>query len=131
MKQAYPQIDIRFTVGDSGVLYRKVLDGELDAAIITQPPLALSKSRDWQTLREEPLIVLTRAPARARKAHAILESSRSFDITATYGRHASWTPICARPEYAHACSTGSRRSPPWWIEAWAFRSFPIGSHHGR
>jgi DNA-binding transcriptional LysR family regulator len=74
MKQAYPQIDVHFTSGDSGALYRNLLDGELDAAIITQPPFALSKSCDWQLLREEPLIVLTRAPARARKPHAILAS---------------------------------------------------------
>jgi DNA-binding transcriptional LysR family regulator len=74
MKQAYPQIDIHFTLVESGALYRKVLDGELDAAIITQPPFAVSKSCDWQLLREEPLIVLTRTPAPSRKPHAILAS---------------------------------------------------------
>jgi DNA-binding transcriptional LysR family regulator len=74
MKETYPQIDIHFKLGDSGLLYRKVLDRELDAAIITQPPFAISKSCDWQLLREEPLIVLTRAPIRPRKPHAILAS---------------------------------------------------------
>jgi DNA-binding transcriptional LysR family regulator len=74
MKETYPQIDIHFTLGRSGPLYRKVLDGELDAAIIAQPPFAISKSCDWQLLREEPLIVLARAPARSGKPHAILAS---------------------------------------------------------
>ena len=74
MKQAYPQIDIHCTQADSAALYRKVLDGELDAAIIAQPPFTISKSCDWQLLREEPLIVLMRAPARSRKPHAILAS---------------------------------------------------------
>src|SRR2546430_3531641 len=62
------------TLFRSAALYRKVLDGELDAAIIAQPPFTISKSCDWQLLREEPLIVLMRAPARSRKPHAILAS---------------------------------------------------------
>jgi DNA-binding transcriptional LysR family regulator len=74
MKQTYPQIEIYVTPGDSGALYRKVLDGDLDAAISAQPPFAISKSCDWQLLREEPLILLTRAPAPSRKPHAILAS---------------------------------------------------------
>jgi DNA-binding transcriptional LysR family regulator len=75
MKENYPQIDLTITVGLSGGLYRKVLDGgDLDAAVITEPPFAIPKSCAWQMLREEPLIVLTRAPARSRESHAILAS---------------------------------------------------------
>src|SRR6266700_104393 len=59
MKAKYPQIEIHVTQGDSGALYRKVLDGDdLDAAIIARPPFAISKSCNWHLLREEPLIVL-------------------------------------------------------------------------
>jgi DNA-binding transcriptional LysR family regulator len=75
MKENYPQIDVNIAVGHSGGLYRKVLDGDdLDAAVITEPPFAIPKSCAWRMLREEPLIVLTRAPARSRKPHAILAS---------------------------------------------------------
>jgi DNA-binding transcriptional LysR family regulator len=74
MKQTYPQIEIYVTPGDSGALYRKVLDGDLDAVISAQAPFAISKTCDWQLLREEPLILLTRAPATSRKPHAILAS---------------------------------------------------------
>jgi len=75
MKENYPQIDVKIAVGHSGGLYRKVLDGDdLDAAVITEPPFAIPKSCAWRMLREEPLIVLTRAPARSRKPHAILAS---------------------------------------------------------
>src|SRR2546423_13968439 len=45
-----------------------------DAAVITEPPFAIPKSCAWRMLREEPLIVLTRAPAQSRKSHAILAS---------------------------------------------------------
>ena len=75
MKDKYPQIDVHITRGISAELYRKVLDGDdLDAAIITQPPFAIPKRCDWRLLREEPLIVLTRASAASRKPHAILAS---------------------------------------------------------
>jgi len=75
MKEKYPQIDTHIMSGISSELYRKVLDGdELDAAIIAEPPFALPKSCHWRLLREEPLVLLTRAPAPARKPHAILAS---------------------------------------------------------
>ena len=75
MEKAYPQIDVRITRGTSAQLYRRLLDGDdLDAAVMAQPPFAVSKSYDWRILREEPLIVLTKAPAPSRKPHAILAS---------------------------------------------------------
>src|SRR6266581_3177537 len=75
MKENYPQIEVTIMVGYSGELYRKVLDGDdLDGAVITEPPFAIPKSCAWRMLREEPLIVLTRAPARSQKPHAILAS---------------------------------------------------------
>jgi DNA-binding transcriptional LysR family regulator len=75
MKEKYPQIDVHITSGISSELYRKVLDGDdLDAAIIAQPPFAIPKSCDWRLLREEPLILLTKAPAASRKALALLAS---------------------------------------------------------
>ena len=75
IKENYPQIDVNIAVGHSRGLYRKVLDGDdLDAAVITEPPFAIPKSCAWRMLREEPLIVLTRASARSRKPHAILAS---------------------------------------------------------
>jgi DNA-binding transcriptional LysR family regulator len=74
MKDKYPDIQVRITRGISAELYRKVLDDDLDTAIIAQPSFAIPKSCDWRLLREEPLILLTRAPAPSRKVHAILAS---------------------------------------------------------
>jgi DNA-binding transcriptional LysR family regulator len=75
MEETYPQIDVHITRGTSAELYRRVLDADdLDAAIITQPPFAIPKRCDWRLLREESLIVLTRASAASRKPHAILAS---------------------------------------------------------
>src|SRR5262249_24172657 len=66
---------VQITRGTSGELYRRVVDsGDLDAAIIAQPPFAIPKSCDWRVLREQPLIVLTQATTASRKPHAILAS---------------------------------------------------------
>jgi DNA-binding transcriptional LysR family regulator len=74
MRETYPQIEIHVTQNDSRELYRMVLDGDLDAAVIAEPQFSISKSCNWQLLREEPLILLTRAPAPSRKPHVILGS---------------------------------------------------------
>ena len=75
MQGKYPQIDIHITSGRSADLYRKVLDGDdLDAAIVVEPPFAMPKSCDWRLLRQDPLIVLTQAPATSRKPHLVLAS---------------------------------------------------------
>ena len=75
MEKAYPQINVRISRGTSAQLYRRLLAGDdLDAAIIARPPFALPKSFDWHLLREEPLIVLTKAPPSSRRPHAILAS---------------------------------------------------------
>ena len=75
MRESYPQIDVHVAGGTSSELYRKVLDGnDLDLAIIAEPPFSIPKSCHWRLLREEPLVLLTRASAASRKPHAILAS---------------------------------------------------------
>jgi DNA-binding transcriptional LysR family regulator len=74
MVRKYPQIEIYILRGPIAELYSRVLDGDLDAAILQQPPFAIPKAFDWRVLREEPLIVLTPAPTPTRDAHAILAS---------------------------------------------------------
>jgi DNA-binding transcriptional LysR family regulator len=75
MERTNPQIDVRITRGTSTQLYRRLVDaGDLDAAIIARPPFAIPKGYGWQLLREEPLIVLTKAPSSSRGPHTILAS---------------------------------------------------------
>ena len=82
----YPQIEVYTIRGTHEELYAKVIDGELDAAIIVQPPFAIPKGLDWRLLREEPLVVLASASVASRDAHAILESEPFIRITRN-----SWT----------------------------------------
>jgi DNA-binding transcriptional LysR family regulator len=70
----YPQIDVYVQGGISVDLYHQLLDGELDAAIIAQPPFAIPKAYEWRLLREEPLMVLVPAAISISDPHAILAS---------------------------------------------------------
>ena len=72
MTKNHPQIKIHIIRDSSTELYRKVLDGDLDAAILNHPPFAIPKTCDWRNLREEPFILVTRAPAPDRRPRDIL-----------------------------------------------------------
>jgi DNA-binding transcriptional LysR family regulator len=72
LTKKYPEVEVRMISGNGAELYQRLLDGELDTAIIPQPPFAIPKVYEWRTLREERLIVVTPASTRARDPHAIL-----------------------------------------------------------
>jgi DNA-binding transcriptional LysR family regulator len=72
--EKYPQIEIYMLPGTSAELYQKVLDGDLDAAVIAQPPFAIPKACGWHVLRAEPLVVLTPASLSVRDPHATLST---------------------------------------------------------
>jgi DNA-binding transcriptional LysR family regulator len=145
MKETYPEIDVHITRGTSGELYRKVVDvGDLDAAIIAQPPFAIPKSCDWCLLREQPLIVLTRATAVSRKPHAILASEPfirldrnlwSGRLVDGYLRKAGIVPkerfeidgidaIAVMVDRGLGVSLLPDWAPPWW-EALSLAKLPV------
>jgi DNA-binding transcriptional LysR family regulator len=88
MRKEHPQIEVSVMGGNSVDLYPKVVSGDLDGAIIIQPPFALPKICDWRVLREEPLVVLTPAAMPARHPHTILASEPfiRFDRSTWTGR---------------------------------------------
>jgi DNA-binding transcriptional LysR family regulator len=70
--RAHPRIEVRIVRDNSSGLYPKVLNGEIDAAITSEPPFAIPKTCGWHVLREEPFVVLVPAASTARDAHAVL-----------------------------------------------------------
>jgi len=86
ISKKYPQIEVHIMRGTHEHLYGKVIDGEIDAALIVQPPFAIPKGFEWRLLREESLVVLTRAPASSRNPHEILASEPFIRLTRN-----SWT----------------------------------------
>ena len=72
MAQRYPDIQINIIPGLSSQLHRKVIEGDLHAAMINQPSQPISKECEWEILREEPLIVLAPASMAHVPAHELL-----------------------------------------------------------
>jgi DNA-binding transcriptional LysR family regulator len=83
-----PGVEIYLEPGNSIVLYRKVCDGDLDAAIIAQPHFALQKSCEWLTFRREPLVVLAPKMLASGDPHTLLETEPyiRYDRTTIGGR---------------------------------------------
>lgn len=69
---AHPQLSTYITYGVSAELCRKVHSGQLDIAIVIEPPFAISKTCEWHTLQEEPLIVIAPPAYAGRDAHDLL-----------------------------------------------------------
>lgn len=88
LTDTYPKIDVYIMPGASADLYYKVLSGELDAAIIVDPVFPLPKMCEWQTLREEALILIAQAGLRNQTAHTLLEREPfiRYDRTSWGGR---------------------------------------------
>lgn len=74
MVETFPHIKVFIKPGYSPELYRAVESGELDAAIVMQPPFVLPKSLSWELLREEPLVVLAPESMAGRDPHELLAS---------------------------------------------------------
>jgi DNA-binding transcriptional LysR family regulator len=74
LTRTYPQIEVYIISGNGGELYQKMLEGDLDTAIIPQPSFAIPKAYDWRVLREERLVVVTPIATRSRDPHALLAS---------------------------------------------------------
>jgi DNA-binding transcriptional LysR family regulator len=70
--EKYPQLDIYIHRGTSTESYHRVLEGDLDAAVIVQPPFAIPKTCDWHVFRKEPLLVLAPASMANRDPHELL-----------------------------------------------------------
>lgn len=68
----HPDISFMLTNGYSVNLYRKVFEGELDAAIVIKPIFETPKNFEWIKIREEPLIVLSNSAFPEKDAASLL-----------------------------------------------------------
>jgi DNA-binding transcriptional LysR family regulator len=70
----HPGIAIYIEPGPTTILHARVMEGELDAAVLVQPPFELPKSAAWHTLRQEHLVLVTPACMHVRDPLRTLES---------------------------------------------------------
>lgn len=72
LAESHPRVRVRMSPGSSGELYERVRLGELDAALVVKPELALPKSLEWRTVRDEPLVLIAPAALKGRDPLALL-----------------------------------------------------------
>ncbi len=135
---SYFHPDVAFFVapGTSQDLYQQVIDGDLDAAIVVQPPFAVPKECDWQTLREEPLVLIAAGDADLSDPHRLLmtEPFVRYDrnhwggrLAERYLRHCGIVPkdrfeldaleaIAVMVDRGLGISLVPDRAPPWPAE---------------
>jgi len=70
----YPAMKVFIRPSISVELYPAVESGELDAAVVLQPPAPGSKTVGWALLREEPLVLLAPAHLAACDPHELLST---------------------------------------------------------
>jgi DNA-binding transcriptional LysR family regulator len=58
IKQSYPSLEVKLIAGLSSDFLDQVLDGGLDAAIVTESPYALPQNMQWTELYTEPMILI-------------------------------------------------------------------------
>lgn len=58
LKQLYPELDIKLIAGLSSNFLDQVIDGSLDAAIVTESPYALPQHVQWTELYTEPMVLI-------------------------------------------------------------------------
>jgi len=72
LTNTHPQIRIDVTREGSTQLYHRVLSGEIDVALTSQPPFAIPKTLAWHMLREEPFVLLTPTSLPLDHPHVLL-----------------------------------------------------------
>jgi DNA-binding transcriptional LysR family regulator len=76
LKQNFPSLEVKLIAGLSSNFLDQVLDGSLDAAIVTESPYALPQNVQWTELYKEPMILIAPASTSKRKASSSQLESR-------------------------------------------------------
>lgn len=58
IKQSYPSLEVKLIAGLSSDFLDQVLEGSLDAAIVTESPYALPQNIQWTELYTEPMVLI-------------------------------------------------------------------------
>lgn len=72
LRKAAPQLELVIVPGSSPNLFDQIKAGELDAAIIVQPPFVIPKSMLWRTVHREPLALLASKELSGRAVEDLL-----------------------------------------------------------
>ena len=86
LRRSFPRIDVRVVNGVSRELTAKVEEGELDAALVAEPPAKLGRNLAWHPLLREPLVLLAASRAHVTSLRALLAQTAFIRVN-----RLSWT----------------------------------------
>ena len=88
IKRDYPDLDLRLLAGQSGQFAHMVARGELDAAVVTEPPFAVPAGLKWTPFYEEPLVLIASPEVARKPVRELLQEQPflQFDRTLWTGR---------------------------------------------
>jgi len=91
LKRDYPELEIKLVAGLSSNFLEQVLEGKLDAAIVTESPFALPQSASWTELYKEPMVLIL--PHTAHKTHHTKKADQPIPFDLPFIRFAqkTWT----------------------------------------
>jgi len=79
IKQSYPELEIKLIAGLSSNFLDQVIEGTIDAAIVTESPYALPQNVQWTELYKEPMILIyPNTPSSRKKDLRTLDSHQPF-----------------------------------------------------
>lgn len=79
LKQNFPILEVKLIAGLSSNFLDQVLDGSLDAAIVTESPYALPQNVQWTELYKEPMILIApSSPNIKRNGYKAIDASLPF-----------------------------------------------------
>ena len=67
IKQSYPELEIKLIAGLSSNFLDQLIEGAIDAAIVTESPYALPQNLQWTELYKEPMILISPAAPSGNK----------------------------------------------------------------
>jgi DNA-binding transcriptional LysR family regulator len=88
IKRDYPELDLRLLAGQSAQFAAMVAKGELDAAVVTEPPNTVPNGLVWTPFYQEPLVLIAPLEMARRPVMDLLkkEAFLQFDRSLWTGR---------------------------------------------
>ena len=78
IKQSYPELEIKLIAGLSSNFLDQLIEGAIDAAIVTESPYALPQNLQWTELYKEPMILISPAALSSNKKGLKTDSHLPF-----------------------------------------------------
>jgi DNA-binding transcriptional LysR family regulator len=91
LKRNYPELEVKLIAGLSSDFLEQVIDGKLDAAIVTESPFALPQSTIWTELYKEPMVLILPQTGQKRSRSTISDEAIPTNLPFIRFERKTWT----------------------------------------